>query len=612
MALQAKMSVEEEMAMVIRPCWTLAGVALGLSCGLTALASGSHAPDLVVHEWGTFLVMQGSDGATLDGMYHEAHALPDFVHARSRDQLRLASAMVKGETPVIYFYTPRRQQVTVRVDFPTGIWTQWYPQASLVAPQFTQAAAAGEPANGSITWRAEILPAATEPAMSPTGPDALWNHSRAVDAAFVRTRDDTRGATREETERFLFYRGLGTAPLPVRMTAGDGGTLEWTGAPGDVESVLVLRVEDGRGAWCSLPAGSRATGVIPDLERSLPLPEFAAEVSRELERRLAAAGLYPREARAMVETWRSSYFESPGTRALLILSQEWTDRFIPLAIHPRPKETVRVMVARVELLTPERERIAEEAVSRLAAPDPATRAAAFDTLREQGRYVEPVVRRILATTEDAGVRQLCRQLLSADFVTDLRVAIHDAASGGRLVEDPLHVQARLAVLLRDLGRDEEARAEGRAVLTQLASRPRFPIGDSRARHHLRAEARALEATGDTTRAAQAYTRFVEFAGQVKSREECRACHRTADGPRDMHWYRDWWAGRRYAQLVDRAGGAEAAIAQQRAAASRRPDDPAPRMLLSYLYEQQGRRGESNGLWARLAPPRVANDPGGTR
>ena len=32
--------------------------------------------DFVVHEWGTFLAMNGSNGISLDGMYHEEHALP--------------------------------------------------------------------------------------------------------------------------------------------------------------------------------------------------------------------------------------------------------------------------------------------------------------------------------------------------------------------------------------------------------------------------------------------------------------------------------------------------------------------------------------------------------
>src|SRR5947209_17295264 len=111
----------------------LAGAAFGVGAAPTECGS-----DLVVHEWGTFLAMQGSDGITLDGMYHEEHALPAFVHARSRDQLHLPSAILKGETPVVYFYTSTPQRVRVGVRFPAGVWTQWYPQASVVAPSLAE------------------------------------------------------------------------------------------------------------------------------------------------------------------------------------------------------------------------------------------------------------------------------------------------------------------------------------------------------------------------------------------------------------------------------------------------------------------------------------------
>src|SRR5262245_45402288 len=84
---------------------------------LAAITSGAASaeppPELIVHEWGTFLAMNGSDGVTLDGMYHEEHALPAFVHSRSRDQLRLPTVLLKGETPVIYFYTKKPLPVHV-------------------------------------------------------------------------------------------------------------------------------------------------------------------------------------------------------------------------------------------------------------------------------------------------------------------------------------------------------------------------------------------------------------------------------------------------------------------------------------------------------------------
>ncbi len=115
--------------------------------------------DLVVHEWGTFLGMSSADGTALDGMYHEEHALPAFVHGRSRDQLKLPQMLLKGETPVIYFYTKEKQNVRVGVGFPQGIWTQWYPQAAVVLPSLeTQAEQSGELKGGRICWYAEVIP----------------------------------------------------------------------------------------------------------------------------------------------------------------------------------------------------------------------------------------------------------------------------------------------------------------------------------------------------------------------------------------------------------------------------------------------------------------------
>src|SRR5436309_9816405 len=102
-----------------------------LLAAATCAAKRLMEQDLVIHEWGTFLAMNGSDGVTLDGMYHEEHALPGFVHARSRDAWRLPEVRLKGETPVIYFYTDRPQKVTAKDRFPRGLWTQWYPQVIL-------------------------------------------------------------------------------------------------------------------------------------------------------------------------------------------------------------------------------------------------------------------------------------------------------------------------------------------------------------------------------------------------------------------------------------------------------------------------------------------------
>ena len=534
-------------------------------------ANNPQASDLVVHEWGTFLGMNASDGAALDGMYHEEHALPSFVHSRSRDQLRLPIMKLKGETPVIYFYTPRPVQVRVRVGFPQGIWTQWYPQAALVNPPLAQQAETPDRLSGGrICWFADVIPASAvpleitkrrgatpRPAFEPpaTSSDALWNFARDVDAALVKTIDRTGETERAEYEKFLFYRGLGQARLPVRADARRGGTLALDRDPtlGDgVRHVFVLRVEDGRGAFDYRPAlrpGEEVAGAIPSMDKSQPLAEFTEAVADTLAVRLTESGLYPKEARAMVNTWKSSYFQSDGVRVLFVLPQTWTDAFIPMSIVPKPKQVVRVMVGRLELLSPRREQLAETAIHDLADQDPVKRQRAFQYLREQGRYVEPIVRRIAKTTKDEGVRTLCQRLLLTEFVTELRAAVHNAADGKRLNADPLLLRAHLARLLRELGLTAEARLEGVAVWSALRSRPTLanpPQTDDPGT--LEMKAAAFEAIGDDRRAAETYARRIEsYLGSLKGEVQ----------PDHIAWIRDWWVGRAYAQCMVRTGKAGA-------------------------------------------------------
>ena len=89
------------------------------------------------------------------------HPELNLDHARSREQLKIKSAVIKGETPVIYFYTDQAQKVRVDVGFPHGIWTQWYPQAQIVGPQFAQMPKASELKDGRIRWCADLIPAKT-------------------------------------------------------------------------------------------------------------------------------------------------------------------------------------------------------------------------------------------------------------------------------------------------------------------------------------------------------------------------------------------------------------------------------------------------------------------
>ena len=62
----------------MRRTLAVGGLAVTVAAALGVGADSSRS-GLVVHEWETFLAMNGSNGVTLDGMYHEEHALPGFV-----------------------------------------------------------------------------------------------------------------------------------------------------------------------------------------------------------------------------------------------------------------------------------------------------------------------------------------------------------------------------------------------------------------------------------------------------------------------------------------------------------------------------------------------------
>src|SRR5436190_9037375 len=106
---------------------------LCLTIGVSAFAQG-----LVVHEWGTFTSVQGSDGVQLDWRSLLQSDLPKFVYDRSKRGIELQqgfygeklslNARQRMETPVIYFYTEEETTVDVSVKFPQGLITEWYPR----------------------------------------------------------------------------------------------------------------------------------------------------------------------------------------------------------------------------------------------------------------------------------------------------------------------------------------------------------------------------------------------------------------------------------------------------------------------------------------------------
>jgi hypothetical protein len=193
-------------------------------------------------------------------------------------------------------------------------------------------------------------------------------------------------------EKFLFYRGVGTCSLPVSVRLA-GEAVELTTAAEIGPVVLFER----RGGLLGYRREELAGGETR-LERPV-LAESLADLRGELHQMLVERGLYAPEATAMLATWDESWFEE-GLRLFYMLPERETDALLPLSIDPEPQERVRVLVARLEILTPEME---TEAQARLAG-------ASAGPL-PGGRFTEPLLMRVLQRTDDVRLKARIRRLL---------------------------------------------------------------------------------------------------------------------------------------------------------------------------------------------------------
>jgi len=364
----------------------------------------------VVHEWGTFTSVQSSDGLTVPGLHQEEEPLPGFVHGRytfgAFKQMEDLPELVtqKLETPVLYFYG-EAETVTVDVDFPQGIISEWYPDAAAFQPEVGTLDGFRD---GSMSWRVELLDENADVAFPAVDETDIWAPSRHVDARPLRVGD--------EHERFIFYRGLGRFELPVAVEAYDDGTIEvFNNSDEALPALFLLNLHDGGALVESLGAlEARGSVVASPSPKEFDVDAYVANASASVEEALVESGLYEDEARAMVNTWQRSYFLTPGMRLLYVVPRSWTDELLPIRIEPQPDELVRTLVGRIEVFTPAFE---YDTVTLLTQAYQASDEEL--DLTSLGRFAEPRIRRAISLSEDPGFREFCEGLLDRLLVETL-------------------------------------------------------------------------------------------------------------------------------------------------------------------------------------------------
>jgi len=281
--------------------------------------------------------------------------------------------------------------VSVKVDFPKGKITEWYPQARDVGT--------------SIDWgRLKVMPGAAV-YLPVEYKESHYYPARETDAAPVQVCA-TNGKPAQQ-EKFLFYRGVGTFDLPVSVKLESGKVVLRNLGKDEIANLIIFENRGGKLGYRLLHGFTGETMV----ERP-PLDKNIESLLNDLKVMLVASGLYEREATAMIKTWRSSWFEE-GIRVFYILPRQATDAVLPITIDPKPTEIVRVLVGRVEVITPEMEKSVQREVSLLGDPSPQVRKTALLNIRKYGRFSEPILKRILENQENGLMRERIKELIAS-------------------------------------------------------------------------------------------------------------------------------------------------------------------------------------------------------
>lgn len=345
---------------------------LAASFVLTYSLSASEQPrekqPVVVHEWGTFTSVATETGepsrwAPLSG----AADLPCFVAKLEPPDFKIrAWGFVRMETPVLYFYSQAPVTLSVRVGFPEGWITEWYPDATKVIPESPGSAAPVHFRDGEIRWDQVHVSPGTNPQLPVSRDASHYFAARETDSAPLRVGT--------QWEKLLFYRGVAEFPIPLRPVVTQRGRVNITNAgPETIPMVILFENRGGKVGYRAVNGLKSATELdFPDLTSN------GAELRSRLERHLVEYGLYAKEARAMVETWRDSWFEE-GARLFYIVPREMVDRVLPLDVQPAPSQIARVFVGRIEILSPGM----RERIDSLAAAND------VKALREIGRFLGP-------------------------------------------------------------------------------------------------------------------------------------------------------------------------------------------------------------------------------
>jgi hypothetical protein len=242
-------------------------------------------------------------------------------------------------------------------------------------------------ATSTIEWPHVTISPLKRDAFPADVAESHYYKARATDAATLLVNG--------QTEKFLFYRGVADfdVPITVEVLGSDALRIRNTGSD-PLPAVIAFEKRGAALGYRVLgPLSGEVTIGAPALDGSF------AQLRKELEQVLTRAGLYPKEAAAMVETWRDSWFEE-GTRVFYIVPSARTDAILPLTITPAPEHVARVFVGRMDVITPAMLQMVEQSLG----------SDNDNALDSYARLLEPISARLL---QQGGTPELANTIARA-------------------------------------------------------------------------------------------------------------------------------------------------------------------------------------------------------
>lgn len=401
-----------------------------LITGTLLLASFHAEANFSAHEWGTFTSVVNKDGVQLQGLHHEEEALPNFVYDLSRVESTNTQPNFPGfprggggpptrgftplsmnlmpiptftekitqkmETPVIYFYSEKEVNVKIRVDFPEGVISQWFPNVSKVNPS-------EEAKNGYGVWDIKVLETKTA-SLPRTSGNSIWNPSRETAANIIKVKS--------ELEKLIFYRGLGDFKTALHVKEDQGKITITNNSAQNIKGLILLNHNSKKNELLhikELEAGSSKEIKSKSFSKFPSFETYKAEAKKIIVKDLVHSGLYKDESIAMVNTWEGGYFQTKGLRLLYVLPREWTEEILPIKITPAPKALVRTLVGRVEILSTEDDK---KILNFIKTGNLNPFNINGREMKGLGHFPEPKLRRALELTNDLEVKRKINNLIN--------------------------------------------------------------------------------------------------------------------------------------------------------------------------------------------------------